>query len=392
MDNDEDLIEQQSALVACSSSTHQDPPRSSVEKRQRAPSPLNFRQRDILAPMVRMNQLPFRLYCLEAGADLVYGPEVVDHSILACARSVRRRFCPSTGFGIDTVEFRRPSDNLHKDNLIYQTCQRERGLNVFQLGTNDAVRALAAASVVASDVAGIDVNMGCPKHFSVHGGMGAALLRDPERARDILGTLARNLSVPVSCKIRLLGSVEETVAFARMCEKAGASALTVHLRFTEDRPRVPAKWDMLQPVVDAVSIPVIANGDFWTQQDVDKIRAESSVSSVMVARGAIENPDVFRKYPPVPPPIAALRRIAELCVDTGTHIGNTKCILTRLFHEAKNFKYRFAQPPEHSWPEGFVPLSTAKFFDFLELSEALSYPELYQRKLLVDQQEISFST
>src|SRR3989338_8041263 len=156
-----------------------------VQKRMREEtSDLDYRERVILAPMLRVSQLPLRLYSLEAGADLVYGPEIIDHSIAGGSRRSVRRHCPESGYGIDTVEFHKPNDTVHKENLVYQTCERERGANIFQIGTNDAVRALRGAEQVARDVAGVDVNMGCPKHFSVHSGMGAALLKDPERARD----------------------------------------------------------------------------------------------------------------------------------------------------------------------------------------------------------------
>eukprot|EP01018_Ginkgo_biloba_P002320 Gb_29671 [translate_table: standard] len=80
------------------------------------------------------------------------------------------------------------------------------------------------------DVAAVDVNMGCPKSFSISGGMGAALLAKPELIYDILTTLKRNLEIPVTCKIRLLKSPQETVELARRIEKAGVSAIAVHGR------------------------------------------------------------------------------------------------------------------------------------------------------------------
>lgn len=76
------------------------------------------------------------------------------------------------------------------------------GRNVLQLGASDSVSALKAAEVAARDFTVVDINMGCPKHFSVHAGMGAGLLKTPEVAADIIQTLKRNLSVPISCKIR----------------------------------------------------------------------------------------------------------------------------------------------------------------------------------------------
>lgn len=86
--------------------------------------------------------------------------------------------------------------------IVFRTCAIEKGKVVLQLGTANAERALTVAKMVENDVAGIDVNMGCPKEFSLKGGMGAALLSDPERAKTILNTLIRNIKIPITCKIR----------------------------------------------------------------------------------------------------------------------------------------------------------------------------------------------
>uniref|UniRef100_A0A2C9UVX9 DUS-like FMN-binding domain-containing protein n=3 Tax=Manihot esculenta TaxID=3983 RepID=A0A2C9UVX9_MANES len=135
--------------------------------------------------------------------------------------------------------------------------------------------------------------MGCPKSFSISGGMGAALLNKPELIHDILTTLKRNLSCPVTCKIRLLKSSQDTVELARRIEKTGVSALAVHGRKVADRPRDPAKWSEIADVVSALSIPVIANGDVFDYGDFARIKAATGASSVMVARGALWNASVF---------------------------------------------------------------------------------------------------
>ncbi|MES1923280.1 hypothetical protein MHBO_004829 [Bonamia ostreae] len=97
---------------------------------------------------------------------------------------------------------------------------------VFQLGTADAVNALKAVKVVQRDIKAVDINMGCPFKFSVAGGMGAALLRKPEVVRDIVQTLKRNIDVPVTCKVRVLENVDESLELVRRIEKSGAD---VHL-------------------------------------------------------------------------------------------------------------------------------------------------------------------
>lgn len=168
------------------------------------------------------------------------------------------------------------------------------------MGTSDAMRALKAAEIVCKDVAAVDVNMGCPKSFSVSGGMGAALLSKPELIHDILTTLRRNLDIPVTCKIRLLKSPQDTVELARRIERTGVSALAVHGRKVPDRPRDPAKWNEIADVVAALSIPVIANGDVFEYEDFQRIRDATGASSVMVARGAIWNTSIFSSEGKIP--------------------------------------------------------------------------------------------
>merc|ERR1712190_30457 len=102
--------------------------------------------------------------------------------------------------------------------------------------------------------------MGCPKSFSVKGGMGAALLEKPEVASDILKTLRRNLpsSCALTCKIRMLDlhDHQKTRDFMQMCERSGAEAITVHLRIRDERPADPAHWTEIVKLWDAVNIPM----------------------------------------------------------------------------------------------------------------------------------------
>lgn len=99
---------------------------------------------------------------------------------------------------LGTVDF----IDKHDGNIIFRTCPLEKGKVVLQLGTANAERALKVAKMLENDVSAIDINMGCPKEFSLKGGMGAALLTEPERAKSILNTLVQNLKIPVTCKIR----------------------------------------------------------------------------------------------------------------------------------------------------------------------------------------------
>ena len=140
---------------------------------------------------------------------------------------------------------------------------------------------------------------GCPKKFSVSGGMGSALLSDLPRACDIIKTLRANVNVPVSAKIRLLKDDASTVDFIRSLIKAGANAVTIHAREVGDESQQPAKWDRLVNVVQAVkgveSVPIIINGDLYTRNDMVTMKERTGADGVMLARPALYNVSIFKK-------------------------------------------------------------------------------------------------
>ncbi|OAE27139.1 hypothetical protein AXG93_4666s1090 [Marchantia polymorpha subsp. ruderalis] len=241
---------------------------------------LDYWGKHVLAPMVRVGTIPLRMLAAEYGADITYGEELVDHKFVKCYRQENEE--------LQTVDF------IEKDTkeVVFRTSSLEKHRVVFQIGTADALRALKVAQ--QNDVAAIDINMGCPKSFSLSGGMGAALLSKPDLIHDILTTLKRNLNIPVTCKIRLLKTYADTVELARRIESTGVSAIGVHGRRVADRPRDPAQWDGIAEVVSALSIPVIANGDVFEYEDFQRIKDATGAASVMVARAACWNVSVFR--------------------------------------------------------------------------------------------------
>jgi tRNA-dihydrouridine synthase 2 len=176
----------------------------------------SYRGKVVLAPMVRVGTLPFRILAQNYGADIVYSEELIDHRLLRCQRVVDEPLAAAGPVGAAgfasawerperTIRYVVKNDQKVKtgpERTVFQTYEGEPV--VLQLGTGDAVRALQAAQVVARDVRAIDINMGCPIHFSVQGGMGAALLSKPEMMHDIVSTLKRNLNMPITVKIRLL--------------------------------------------------------------------------------------------------------------------------------------------------------------------------------------------
>jgi len=225
----------------------------------------------------------------------VYVEELIDKKLMKCRRVVNE--------GDQTIDFLEgPALNSSAfagkqtvNKAVFRTSSEERQRVVLQLGTAEGGNAVKAAEVVCRDVQAIDINMGCPKHFSIQGGMGAKLLEDPERARDIVATVGRNLrGLPVTAKMRRLATDEKTVDFARQLERAGVAAVAVHARFVHERPRDPASWDAVRPVVEALSVPVIANGDVCSHDDFQKYREATGCAGVMAARGAQWNCSIFR--------------------------------------------------------------------------------------------------
>ncbi|KAF7267172.1 hypothetical protein GWI33_019578 [Rhynchophorus ferrugineus] len=247
---------------------------------------LNYENKIILAPMVRVGTLPTRLLALKYGADIVYSEELIDWKLL---KSVRR-----INDVLGTVDFIDKSDGT----VVFRTCQAEKCKVVVQIGTCDAQRALRVAKLIENDVAGIDINMGCPKEFSLKGGMGAALLMQPEKAKAILSLLVQNVSIPITCKIRVFESVEDTLTLVKDLASTGISAIAVHGRTKSERPQHLNRNSTIKAIAQALDIPVIANGgsreiDRYT--DILKFRDECGASSIMVARAAEANCSIFSK-------------------------------------------------------------------------------------------------
>ncbi|XP_057889986.1 tRNA-dihydrouridine(20) synthase [NAD(P)+]-like isoform X2 [Melospiza georgiana] len=264
-------------------------------------APLCFRGKKILAPMVRVGTLPMRLLALDYGADIVYCEELIDIKMLQCKRVVNEV--------LETVDFVAPNDRV-----VFRTCEREREHVVFQMGSADAERALAVAKLVESDVAGIDINMGCPKEYSTKASMGAALLSDPDK----------------------IESVEDTVNLVKRIEKTGIAAIAVHGRKKEERPQHPVHCDVIKAISEAVSIPVIANGgshDFIKEYaDIETFQKATAASSVMIARAAMWNPSVFRKegFCPLKD---VMQDYIKYAVRYDNHYTNTKYCLCQMLRE-----------------------------------------------------------
>ncbi|KAH8385800.1 hypothetical protein KR093_011784 [Drosophila rubida] len=284
---------------------------------------LDYKNKLILAPMVRVGTLPMRLLALEMGADIVYTEELVDLKLI---KSVRR---PNPA--LDTIDFVDPSDGT----IVFRTCALEKSRVVLQLGTSDASRALTVSKLVEHDIAGIDINMGCPKEFSIKGGMGAALLAEPDKAAHILSTLCSQLDIPVTCKIRILPDIFETIKLVQQLAATGIAAIGVHARTRDERPQHRPHPDVLRALTSAVDIPIIANGGsrgIHTHEDIYKFQKLCGADSVMIARAAQQNVSIFRREGLLPIDDVICKYL-RLSVDYDNAPHNTKYCVQSILKE-----------------------------------------------------------
>ncbi|KAI1415715.1 dihydrouridine synthase [Hypoxylon sp. FL1857] len=309
---------------------------------KKVPIPRNgvdYRGKIVLAPMVRSGELPSRLTALHYGADLVWGPETVDRSLIGTTR----RFNPET----KTIDWtRKPSQGAKtppadaKDSIIYRVHPDKEGRkHIFQVGTSNPDLAVQAARLVAADVAGIDVNAGCPKPFSTHDGMGAALLRTPDRLCSILEALVQNIvpefEIGISVKIRILETAGETEALVRRLVATGITGLTVHCRTTPMRPReraIRGQLRMIANVCREAGVACLMNGDVETRDQALSLIQEYGVDGAMIATAAETNPSCFRSKADggLLPWIEVVEQYIRYSMEVQNKFGNTKYLLCQL--------------------------------------------------------------
>ncbi|KAL7269005.1 tRNA-dihydrouridine synthase 2 [Rhizina undulata] len=283
----------------------------------------------VLAPMVRTGELPTRLMALKYGADLVWGPETVDKAIIGCTRK------PNPTIGC--IDYVKPQNGgKYDEKIVFRLCpEAEQGKLIFQLGTADPGLAVEAAKVIAGDVAGLDLNAGCPKHFSIHSGMGAGLLKVPEKLTSILSSLVTEVgvpnSLPISVKIRLLEPPSATLDLIHQLCKTGIVRVTVHCRTTPMRPRDPAIRDVLADIASichSYGVECFANGDIESRSHAEQIIKEYGVDGCMIARAAETNPSVFSEK--LLPWDVVAKEYLKTSMERDNHVANTKFCLSHL--------------------------------------------------------------
>lgn len=299
----------------------------------------------VLAPMVRAGELPTRLLALQHGADLVWSPEIIDKKLIQCERQINET--------LKTVDFVIPSPGGNKPpTLVFRTYPAaEKGKVIFQIGTATPSLALEAALKVIKDVDGIDVNAGCPKHFSVHSGMGAALLQTPEKLCSILKELVTKVGEPykkpISVKIRLLEDEEKTLKLVERLCSTGISNLTVHCRTTPMRNREAPIRDYIPGIYricQRMKVSLIMNGAVRDRSHFRGLREQLILPEDiggMMADCAENNPTVFSDSPL--PWYDTCRQYIKIANDFGNHLGNTKYMLSRLVPGKSKFFQFFAR-------------------------------------------------
>lgn len=223
----------------------------------------------LLAPMAGITDRAFRLICEKYNPGLVY------------------------------------TEMISAKGLYYDDKKTEQLLNMkdekrpiaVQIFGSDVESMGYAAEYVSKYADIVDINMGCPAPKVVKNGDGSKLLLDLEKARAIIEEVVKKSSVPVTVKFRKGWDLNNIVAveMAKICEEAGASAITIHGRTRSEFYSGNADWDIIKKVKESVNIPVIGNGDVKSAEDVKKMFDETNVDGIMIGRGTLGNPWIFKQ-------------------------------------------------------------------------------------------------
>ena len=260
----------------------------------------------VMAPMAGISNSAYRRICKEMGCGLIYAEMVSDKAIT---------------FG-----------NKKTIDMLYMT-DFERPIAQQIFGTDVDSFVIAAKYIednMHPDI--IDINMGCPvPKVAVRAQAGSALLKNPEKIREIVTAVVNTVKVPVTVKIRSGWDNKHinAVEVAKICEEAGASAICIHPRTRSDGYSGKADWSIIKKIKETVKIPVIGNGDVKNPEDVVKMLNETGCDAVMLGRGLLGNPWLIKnsllllnnkKYE-----IPTKEEKIKMCIKHLEYLNETKC-------------------------------------------------------------------
>ncbi len=236
-----------------------------------------FKSKAFFAPMAGVSDPAFRLLCKEQGAGLVVTELTSVHAIIAKEKQLREQKKKITDF----VEY---SD-------------KERPVSV-QLFGNDIDLVVKAAKIVEPYFDIIDFNMGCPAPHITNQMAGAALLQEPGHVKELFTRLVKAVKKPVTLKVRAGISDSDKRLFlpiAKIAEEAGVKMVTLHARTLKQGYSGKADWSLIKELKENVKMPVVGNGDIWSPEDAKRMIDETGCDYVMIGRGAMGNPFIFRQ-------------------------------------------------------------------------------------------------